>query len=65
VRLTWRSVPEEVYVVEQSASMTDNSWTEVSSFITAERFGTTTEIALLENQGAAYFRVKIVTSQEP
>jgi len=65
VRLTWRSVPEEVYVVEQSASMTDSSWTEVSSFITAERFGTTAEIALLENQGAAYFRVKIVTPQEP
>jgi hypothetical protein len=65
VRLTWRSVPEEVYVVEQSGSLTDGSWTEVSNVITAERFGTTAEIALLENQAAAYFRVKIVTPQEP
>jgi hypothetical protein len=65
VRLTWRSVPGGVYVVEQSGSLTDGSWAEVSDSITAQSFGTSAEIGLLENQDAAYFRVKTITPQGP
>ncbi|MDH3772152.1 MAG: hypothetical protein OET79_14360, partial [Nitrospirota bacterium] len=61
VQLTWRSIPGEDYIVERSGSMAPGSWTEVTELITAERFGTTAEVERLENQGAAYFRVKNVT----
>ena len=61
VRLTWRSTPGELYVVEQSESMEPASWTEVSELVTAEKWSTTTEIGRLENQIGAYYRVKLVT----
>ncbi len=61
VRLTWRSAPGELYVVEQSERMESASWTDVSELVTAEGWSTTTEVGRLENQSAAYFRLKIVT----
>ncbi|MEE2622661.1 MAG: lamin tail domain-containing protein, partial [Verrucomicrobiota bacterium] len=61
VRLTWRSAPGELYVVEQSERMEPASWTDVSELVTAEGWSTTTDVGRLENQSAAYFRVKIVT----
>lgn len=58
VRLTWRSVFGEPYVIEQSESLTSDSWTAVSPSIAGAGVRTSAEIAVLENRTAAYYRVR-------
>jgi len=61
VRMTWRSTPGELYVVEQSETMAPASWSAVSQLVTAEGWSTTTEVRRLSDQSAAYYRVKHVS----
>ena len=59
IQLTWGSIPEENYVVQQSPSLQDGSWTGASGLITAAATSTTAELMLPEDPAEPlFFRVE-------